>query len=146
MVSCRLHSCIAQAKFVTNPVTSAHQIVFPWLKYPPVPPSSNKMELPTELAVQLASFGTSGAAALPTASSPMKCSVGITTAAGSSWPHSQLDIWTSKKRSSLCQRLPCDTNKSFHLFQLCLCHASGKKLNLDLNHISLVSISLPVKE
>lgn len=66
----RLHSCIAQAKFVMNLMTSAHEIVFPWLKYPPVPPSSNKMELPAELAVHLAPFGKSAAPALPTASSP----------------------------------------------------------------------------
>lgn len=131
VMSYQLHSCIAQPKFVVNLMTTAHQIVFPWLTYSPAPPSSNKMELPTKPAVQPASFGSSRAAALATASSPMVVSASPQQQGLTSWPHSRMDIWTSKKCSSLCQRPPFDTNKSFHLFQLCLCHASGMKLKVD---------------
>lgn len=144
-MSYRLHSCVTQAKFVMNPMTSAHQTAFPWLKCPPVPPSSNKMELPMELAVQLASFGTSSVAGLPTASSPMVVLASPQQQRLTSWPHSRLDIWTSTKCSSFCQRLPFDTNKTFIFFGwVYAMHLAWNWIWIWI-HISL-SICLPVKE
>lgn len=127
-----------------NPMTSAHQTVFPWLKYPPVPPPSNKMELPKELAGLLVSFGTSSAAALPTASAAMVVLASPQHHGLTSWPHSShMDI---REFPSLCQRPPLDTKKAF-IFSSCVyaMHLAWNRIWIWI-HISLVSISLLVKE